>query len=322
MSQVMAMIILTAAAVTAVAVLLLRPQAAKLKLLDLPGGHKQHHGAVPVIGGLAMLVGFNAAMLVVPGGVTTYPAFMIGCAFLVVMGAYDDARELSPRTRLLGHLLVAAIVFHYSPHNVRLESLGNFLGLGEVRLGLYSLPFTAFVMVAAINAFNMLDGLDGLAGGVALATGCALLAVSGAGLAAPLVPLVAALVGAAAAFLLFNAPTLRNRPVRTFMGDAGSTLIGFTLATVFVAACQGGSPLLKPVNTIWFLFLPATEVIQSTLRRLLSGRSPFAPDRGHLHHQLRAAGLSVRAIFLWVTFTSIVASSIGARISTPCRRAA
>jgi hypothetical protein len=146
---------------------------------------------------------------------------------------------------------------------------------------------------------------------MALATGAILLAVVGQGSHAGLLPVVAALVGATGAFLLFNAPTIVNRPVRTFMGDAGSTLIGFTLATVLVSVCQGAEPLVSPINAVWFLFLPATEVIQSTLRRVLSGRSPFAPDRGHLHHQLRAAGLSVRGIFLLVTTTTLLSSCIG-----------
>jgi len=228
-----------AAAVTALSVLVLRPFAGRMGLLDLPGGHKHHLGAVPVVGGLSMFVGFIAAMAAAPGGLAGHPAFLLGCLILVGMGAYDDGKGLSPRPRLFGHILVASLVFHYSPHNVRLETLGDFLGIGPIALGLASLPFTVFVMVAAINAFNMLDGLDGLAGGVALATGAILLAVVGQGSHAGLLPIVAALVGATAAFLLFNAPTILNRPVRTFMGDAGSTLIGFTLATVLVSVCQG-----------------------------------------------------------------------------------
>ena len=300
-----------AAVVTALSVLLLRTQAERLGLLDLPGGHKQHLGAVPVIGGLAMFVGLMAAMAAAPGGLAAHPAFVLGCLILVAMGAYDDAKGLSPRPRLVGHVLVASLVFYFSPHNVRLETLGDFLGVGPIALGIASLPFTVFVMVAAINAFNMLDGLDGLAGGVALAAGVILWAVVGQGSHAGLLPLVAALVGAAAGFLLFNAPTILNRPVRTFMGDAGSTLIGFTLATVLVSVCQGDAPRVSPVNAVWFLFLPATEVIQSTLRRVLSGRSPFAPDRGHLHHQLRAAGMSVRGIFFLVTTTTLLGACIG-----------
>ena len=300
-----------AAVVTALAVVSLRPLAARLGLLDLPGGHKQHLGAVPVIGGLAMFVGLMAAMVASPDGLDGHPAFLIGACILVVMGAYDDAKGLAARPRLLGHIVVASLVFYFSPHNVRLETLGDFLGFGPVSLGWASLPVTVFVMVAAINAFNMLDGLDGLAGGVALAAGVMLWATIGHGAHAGLLPLVAALVGATGAFLLFNAPTILNRPVRTFMGDAGSTLIGFTLATVLVSVCQGGAPLVSPVNAVWFLFLPATEVIQSTVRRTLAGRSPFAPDRGHLHHQMRAGGLSVRGIFFLVTGTTLTGAGIG-----------
>jgi UDP-GlcNAc:undecaprenyl-phosphate GlcNAc-1-phosphate transferase len=299
-----------AAAVTALAIFMLRSQAGRFGLLDRPGGHKLHHGAVPVIGGIAMFLGFIAAMSALPGSLSAYPAFVSGCALLVAMGAYDDARRLTPRVRLLGHVLVAVLVFHYSPHRIRLESLGDFLGLGPVSLGVLALPVTVFVMVAAINAFNMLDGLDGLAGGVALAAGLLLLTVGDA-LQPGLVPLLSSLVGATAAFLCFNAPTMLNRPVRTFMGDAGSTLIGFTLATVLIGSCQGEGAVFTPVNSVWFLFLPATEVIHSTFRRILSGRSPFAPDRGHLHHQLRAAGWSVRGIFVFVTAVTLLAGNLG-----------
>lgn len=300
-----------AAALTALAVLWLRTRAGRLGLLDHGGGHKTHVGSVPVVGGLAMFLGFTGALAVVPGGFMAYPALLVGCAVLVAMGAYDDARGLPPRLRLLGHVVVATLVFHYSPHRVRLESLGDFLGLGPVSLGVFSLPVTVFVMVAAINAFNMLDGLDGLAGGIAVATGAVRLAMAGSDLNAGLLPILSSLVGATLAFLCFNAPTLLNRPVRTFMGDAGSTLVGFAFATVLVASCQGPGAVLSPVNTVWLLFLPATEVIQSTFRRLLSGRSPFAPDRGHLHHQLRAAGWSVRFIFLAITALTVVAGAVG-----------
>jgi len=303
--------VLMSAVLTALAVGLLRPWAGRIGLIDRPGGHKQHQGEVPVIGGLAMFLGFTAILWVVPGGIATYAVFMYSCAGLVAMGAADDARGLSPRARLIGHALVAALIVTFSPYPVRIDTLGHLLGLGSVQLGVMAVPFTAFVIVATLNAFNMLDGLDGLAGGVALATGTVLLLVGAHGLYPSMLPLVAVLVGASAAFLLFNAPTMWNRPVRTFMGDAGSTLIGVTLATVLVVACQGAQPLLAPINAVWLLFLPATEVIQSTVRRALAGRSPFAPDHGHLHHQLRAAGLSVRTIFFVVTATTLVGGCIG-----------
>ena len=314
MPQVIWLTGLLAASVTALAVFALRPQAGRLGLLDVAGGHKMHQGAVPVIGGIAMFFGLLAAVCVVPGAFGSVPAFMTGCAILVSMGAYDDAHGLSPKARLLGHVVVATLVFYLSPHGVRLETLGNFLCMGPVTLGPLALPVTVFVMVAAINAFNMMDGLDGLAGGIALATGVVLLVAVGTHVRPGLLPVLASLVGGTAAFLCFNAPTMLNRPVRTFMGDAGSTLIGFTLATVLVSACQGDQAAFAPINSVWFLFLPATEVIQSTLRRVLAGRSPFAPDRGHLHHQLRAAGWSVRGIFVFFVAATLMAACVGLQL--------
>ncbi|MEI6459380.1 MAG: MraY family glycosyltransferase [Pseudomonadota bacterium] len=299
-------VLYVATALTAMATFLLRSQAGRLGLLDRPGGHKAHEGAVPVVGGLAMWIGFAAALLVPTGHWQLLGPLIGGASVLVLLGAYDDAQGLTPRLRLLSHAVVATLVIYAIGPAARLETLGDFVGMGPVALGLWSLPFTVFVMVAAINAFNMLDGLDGLAGGVAFAIALVLLVAMGTGLRTEWAPVLTALVGVTAAFLCFNAPMMLQRPARIFMGDAGSTFLGFTLALVLVSVCQGADPLVSPVNAIWCLFVPATEVLQSTVRRLLSGRSPFAPDRGHLHHQLLAAGYAVRTIFFLYIGVSVL----------------
>ena len=152
-------------------------------------------------------------------------------------------------------------------------------------------------IVGAINAFNMLDGMDGLAGTMAF---CALLGLtilcsftgdSVVGSASVV------LCGAVAAFLIFNIPAKFNRRFRCFMGDAGSTLLGFLLACLCISASQGAGPKLSPTTTLWIVAIPLFELLWTTIRRSLKGHSPFRPDRAHFHHKLLDAGFGVRGAF-------------------------
>jgi len=104
--------------------------------------------------------------------------------------------------------------------------------------------------------------------------------------------------GAVAAFLIFNLPAKFNRRVRCFMGDAGSTLLGFLLACICIRASQGIGPRLSPTTTLWIVAIPLYELLWTTFRRVLRGRSPFHPDRAHFHHKLLDAGFGVRGAFL------------------------
>ena len=100
-----------------------------------------------------------------------------------------------------------------------------------------------------------------------------------------------ALVGSIAAFLIFNLPARFNRPVLVFMGDAGSTLLGFTLAGLSLLAVQPAPTGLPPVVVLWLLPVPILELFTSTFRRAVTGLSPMKADRGHFHHKLIECGV-------------------------------
>jgi UDP-GlcNAc:undecaprenyl-phosphate GlcNAc-1-phosphate transferase len=175
-------------------------------------------------------------------------------------------------------------------------SLGDLVGWRDLTLDWASLPFTVVAIVALINAFNMLDGLDGLAGSVgAVALGGIMAIASSVGADAVLLD-AGSMFGAVAAFLVFNLPTHLNRPIRTFMGDAGSTLLGFVLAGLSLALVQPTSVNLSPMIVLWLVPIPIFELFSSTARRIVRGMSPTEADTGHFHHRLIGAGLSVRAI--------------------------
>lgn len=287
----------------------LRPIALRVGLVDSPGGRKTHKGEIPVIGGLAMFSGlFVAAMAGVIQTSLAAP-LLAASSLMVVVGLLDDVFDLPPNVRLLAHIAAATTLVLATGYTV--TGLGDLLGIGEIKLGFLAWPFTVVATIALINAFNMLDGMDGLAGGVGL-VGLAGLGVAFAEAGQlPAAAIAAAMLGAVLAFLVFNVPAGFNRGVLAFMGDSGSTLLGFLLAGLGLAAVQPHRQALEPVLLLWLLPIPIFELFVSTFRRLVRGRSPLKADRGHFHHSLLAAGFSVRAIFLTYMLVSIACAATG-----------
>jgi UDP-GlcNAc:undecaprenyl-phosphate GlcNAc-1-phosphate transferase len=295
--------------VTMTMMLALRPVASQFGLVDVPGGRKSHSGQVPVIGGIAMFMGLMAAVLAVDVASPREAALMVAAALMVIVGVMDDRFDLAPYARLLAHIAAAVTLVLASGHNV--ESLGNLLGLGDIGLGPFDLVFTVVAAIALINGFNMLDGLDGLAGGVALVAlmGLSFYFLGGQGGAALVVSL--GLVGSIVAFLIFNLPARFNRPFLAFMGDAGSTMLGFVLAGLALLAVQPRGAGMPPVVVLWLLPVPILELFTSTIRRAVTGLSPMQADRGHFHHRLLDAGFSVRAVFVLYLAVSVSSAVIG-----------
>jgi UDP-GlcNAc:undecaprenyl-phosphate GlcNAc-1-phosphate transferase len=292
---------------TMLAMIALRPLAIAVDLVDRPGGRKTHSGDVPIVGGLAMLLGILLGSGLLSPPSASSPAFLAACSVLVTVGLVDDRFEISPWARLPVQVVAATVLMFGA--GAAVTTLGDPLGTGVIDFtSAGSVLFTVAIVMAAINAFNMLDGVDGLAGAAAIIGILALALVSGdvGGRAESLV-----IAGAVAAFLLFNMPTQLNRRVRCFMGDSGSTLLGFCVAWVCLEASQGPGKEVAPVSTLWFFALPVYEVVWSTSRRLLRGTSPFQPDSKHFHHLLLAAGFGVRGSFVVLATLASLLAGIG-----------
>lgn len=294
---------------TILAILALRPVAVAVDLVDRPGGRKMHHGDVPIVGGLSMFLGMVVGMGIVPQAHVVGPEFLAACAILVTIGLLDDRFELSPWTRL--PVQISAAILMVVGTGATVKTLGQFpAGFALVLHGWVEYAFTILITISAINAFNMLDGMDGLAGATAVIAlaGLGYLAWS-AGLHA-MAGVCTMLAGAVSAFLLFNVPVRLNRRVRCFMGDAGSTLLGFAIAWLCIGVSQEPTRAVAPVSTLWILALPLYELVWTTLRRIIRGVSPFRPDRNHFHHLLLRAGLGVRGAFLvYVCIAAILATA-------------
>jgi UDP-GlcNAc:undecaprenyl-phosphate GlcNAc-1-phosphate transferase len=292
--------LLFAFALTAALIVLLRPLAIAIGLVDVPSGRKSHQGNIPLIGGMAI---FLAALIVhyifvwlTPGQEifkhTEFAAFFIAGAILVIVGVWDDYRELPAAARFIAQIAAALIMVFQG--GIVLADLGELTLSGELLvLGALAVPFTIFACLGVINAMNMCDGLDGLSGSLAL------IALTGLGIAdvlwhggaySALIGVFAACVGA---FLVFNLRTMWRTRAWIFLGDAGSMFLGFALAWLLISSSQGADRVFSPAAALWFLLLPIYDAVSMMLRRLLRRQSPFAADREHLHHIFMLAGFSV-----------------------------
>jgi UDP-GlcNAc:undecaprenyl-phosphate/decaprenyl-phosphate GlcNAc-1-phosphate transferase len=290
--------------VTVVFLFALRPLADAVGLVDVPGGRKKHGTPVPLIGGICMSIGLGFGTSLVP-----HPEFwnptILGVYLLVVIGTIDDRFDLPPGVRLIAHTCAALLVVFAS--DIAVANLGAPLFF-DLPLGAFTEAFTVLFIIALINAFNLTDGIDGLAGGLALLS---LSAMAIVGVGSDVFPLIVLLLGAVAAFLIFNFPLGFNRPVRTFMGDAGSTALGLTIAAIGVSLSQGPAARISPVLGLWLIAVPVFDLYSTLLRRLIEGRSPFDPDHEHLHHVLTENGLSRRGTVVWMLSLAAVFAFVG-----------
>lgn len=298
---------LLSATVTILATPLVIILAKRLGIVDRPGGRRIHSAVTPRLGGLAVLVGFFAAMAVYLPSISPHfrpgqlGAFAIAAAILLAVGLIDDKWGVSPVIQLLSQVAVGAILVAVG---MGIEQVTNPLG-GIIDLHQWQVVIPGFEegrylqlpadlltiawVVLVINAFNWLDGLDGLATGIGAisAVTIALLSLSVV-VDQPHVALLALiLAGAAAGFLPYNFD-----PAKIFLGTVGSTFIGFTLATL--AIISGG----KVATALLVLGFPIIDALSIVVRRTASGALPWQADNRHLHHLLLKRGYSVRKTVL------------------------
>ena len=295
----------------------------RAQLMDEPGERKQHAHAIPRLGGVGVSLALTLALGVVlviraQGllGPSADPSPLLpiiaGGVLVFAVGLWDDVSSVPPLRKLLVEVIAAVLVAGSGIVMTRVTILGN-----THELGLLALPVTALWIVALTNAFNLIDGLDGLAGGLVViaSTTCAIILINrGEGAAAMM---LVALTGAMLGFLAFN-----FHPARIFLGDSGSLLAGFLLATTAVIGRQKGATTLASAVPLLIFALPLADIAWSVVRRLVRGgdtpvRSParllarmFTPDRGHIHHRLLALGLSQRAAVAVLYSIALVCSLI------------
>ena len=285
------------------------------KLFDMPDARKVHHMPITPLGGIGIFAGFIfGSLLTLHFNQYADLQYFMAAAFVIFfLGLKDDILVISPVKKFIGQVLAAFIIIYYG--NIQIRSMHGFLGLYQLP-EMFSLLLTYFAVIVVINSFNLIDGVDGLAGSLGLLSSV----VFGAyflyvGLS-PYAVVAFSLAGSLLAFLIFN-----FQPAKIFMGDTGSLLVGTINAILvikFINVANTADISLpvaaSPAVGFTILMIPLLDTLRVFGIRILHRRSPFSPDRNHIHHLLLDRGLSHRAITLTlvtVNFVMIVAVFLG-----------
>ena len=253
-----------------------------LGMLDEPDERKVHTKAIPRCGGLGLSFATLFTILILAPFDPPYSSLLIGGSIIVFFGILDDIFNLNYKWKFFGQFIAVIFVLY---QGIYLKCL-PFAGLNDASLWI-AYPLSFIFVVGVTNAVNLSDGLDGLAAGIMLMTlaSVAFFADFVGGKDLALVAL--ALIGGILGFLRFN-----SHPAVVFMGDTGSQFIGFMAAFLCIYLVENVYVTLNPALPLLLLGLPVLDTLMVMSQRIYIGKSPFSPDKRHIHHRLLALGFS------------------------------
>ena len=285
--------------------------ASEKKLFDVPDARKLHKNPIASLGGVGIFTGFFlACLLSISAKANPEFQYFFAAAFIIFfLGLKDDIIVLSATKKLMGQIAAAAIVIHLA--GVRLSSMHGLFGIEEIP-NYVGLVLSYFTIVLIINAYNLIDGVDGLAGMLGLFT----MSIFGCYFYMAGIPAYSLLAfsfgGSLIAFLIFN-----HNPAKIFMGDCGSLVLGLINAILVIKfiSVSDSTGVTLPIESaatvgISILIVPLMDTLRVFSIRVFHGRSPFSPDRNHIHHLLLDRGLSHKYVTLFclllnMTFVSV-----------------
>lgn len=285
---------------------LVRRFAYKIGAVDIPKDKRRvHKKPTPRIGGLAIIFGFMVAVICFNDDWSkSMIATLIGAGILAVLGVIDDCKALDAKLKFVVQVVAALIVVFYGDIRISVFSNPNVFSTEPyVILPMWlSVIVTVVWIVFITNAVNFIDGLDGLAAGVSAIMSMSLvfIAISYHEYTIALVGL--ALMGSCFGFLPFN-----FNPAKIFMGDTGSTFLGYILAVLSIQGMFKSYAVISFAVPVLMLGLPLFDAAFAMIRRVISGKSPMIADRGHLHHRLYDMGFSQKqTVFILYAISGVL----------------
>jgi UDP-GlcNAc:undecaprenyl-phosphate GlcNAc-1-phosphate transferase len=282
--------------------------AERKKLFDIPDERKVHQTPIPSLAGLGIFAGFMIACLLAVQFQTSseFQYYLAAAVVIFFLGLKDDILVISPVKKFIGQVLAAFLIIYKG--GIQIKSMHGFLGIEGPLPEMFSLLLTYFTVIVIINSFNLIDGIDGLAGSLGL------MATIVFGVYFLQVNMIAysvlsfSLAGSLIAFLIFN-----FHPAKVFMGDTGSMLIGLVnaiLVVKFISVADVANvsfPVAaSPAIGFAILMIPLLDTLRVFGIRMIHRRSPFSPDRNHVHHLLLDKGLSHRSITIILVSINIL----------------
>lgn len=280
--------LLTAALIALITTPVVRSLAFKVGAVDVPKDNRRMHSRpIPRMGGLAIFLGFLFSVLIYLPLTGQVRGMLLGSVIIVVLGIFDDIYALGARFKFMVQI-IAALCAAFGGNVITILSNPNIFSSNPYwELGILSIPFSVLWIVAITNAVNLIDGLDGLACGVSTISSMTLLVIALVVSEPQIAILMGALAGACIGFLPYNL-----NPAKIFMGDTGSTFLGYILAVVSINGLFKFAAIISFAVPFLLLGLPIFDTCFAILRRISKGQSPMTADRGHIHHRLIDMGLT------------------------------
>lgn len=270
-------------------------------ILDQPNFRTVHETLTPRLGGVAMFAGFMSALTIFTDLDNGVQQLLAGCIILFFIGMKDDLITISALKKFAVQLLATGIVMFMA--DIRITSFQGIFGIGELPIGM-SYGFTFLVIVGITNAINLIDGLDGLAGTIVLiisATFGIYFYLFGGEAYGNYAAVAFCLIGGVLGFLRYN-----FHKASIFMGDTGSLLCGFIVSILTIQFIEMQVVPSSPSVALGILFVPLFDTLRVSIIRVMKGKSPFAPDKNHIHHRLLAMGFNQISTVLILGFINVL----------------
>lgn len=284
---------------------LVRRLAFKIGAIDIPRDKRRmHKKPTPRIGGLAIVFGFLVATLCCADMSRQLVGTLCGAAIIIAMGVVDDCRALDAKLKFVIQIAAALVVVYVGDIKIDVFTNPNIFSDNPywVLPPWLSVALTVIWIVFITNSVNFIDGLDGLAAGVSAIMSVSLVFISIRVGEYSIAILGIALMGSCFGFLPFN-----FNPAKIFMGDTGSTFLGFMLATLSIQGVFKSYAVISFAVPLLILGLPLFDASFAMIRRVATGKSPMIADRGHLHHRLIDMGFSQKqTVFILYAISGVL----------------
>lgn len=287
---------------------LVKHLAIKWKAIDVPkDGRRMHKSPIPRLGGLAIIFGFVVSMVCFGIMTREVISILIGAMIIAIMGIVDDIKALDAKPKFLIQIIAAAIVVIGG--DMKIKAFTNPLMWLNSAYVIFpewlSVIISILWIVFITNSVNFIDGLDGLAAGVS-----AIMSVSLVFIATQLGEYYVAVIGVALMGACFGFLPYNFNPAKIFMGDTGSTFLGFILASLSIIGVFKSYAVISFAVPLLIMGLPLFDALFAMIRRVSKGQSPMQADRGHLHHRLIDMGFSQKqSVFILYIISGILGLS-------------
>ncbi len=295
---------------TLTSILIFRPFAKKLGIVDKPSERKIHNGNIPLVGGISIFIGVFVGMFFQLAHDLTTLSLLTSGFFILFLGFIDDCYPLSVKIKVIIQIIIVSIMVWAT--ELRFDSFGHSFGLDkQIHLGIFSYPITVMGVVFVTNAFNLMDGADGVAGSLVLLSivGINIVEIFSGHYNFNILSL--AILGSLVPYFYFN--LIKSKEKKVFLGDSGSLFLGYSVACLLLYESQIQNNFSPPF-ALWVIAIPIFDVISVMVYRFRNSRPLFSPDRSHLHNFFQRLGFSNRLVLISIIGSGIFCLMLGSAI--------